>query len=312
VRRALSLIRSLLGVVFLALLLSPIVGPPLWVELGGRTAAGTIEAKREAIVELSGTWMRRLFVAVRYVPSDTEEPAVSEVAVDAATYDRLRVGQPARVRYVPNATLRQIGNLPVARLDSQLPLGSFVAWLGDFAIVLLAGVAAWLALLWVWSKWRRGWLALLLFLLMFGGMLYIGSGWPPPQPDGALVAGSAAVRAAHQVTRVWESRRSPGEEATQPYTIVELSFVPQGAGDAVVAVDMVDAGSVPALEKGVDVPIHYSARDPRWAQIDGAARTYYWKNLRGFGLIGLVLLGLVLLGWLAGRRRRARRARVAP
>ncbi len=73
----------------------------------------------------------------------------------------------------------------------------------------------------------------------------------------------------------------------QPFVVVELEFVPDGRTDPVVAVDMIDDGSLRAIERGVDVPIHYSAADPRWAQIDNATRTYYWKNLRTFGIIGL-------------------------
>ena len=69
--------------------------------------------------------------------------------------------------------------------------------------------------------------------------------------------------------------------AAQPYTIVELSFVPTGMAGRVVAVDMVDAGSVAGLEPGAKVPIRYSAAEVRWARIDGAMRTC-WKNLAGY------------------------------
>jgi hypothetical protein len=50
-----------------------------------------------------------------------------------------------------------------------------------------------------------------------------------------------------------------------------------------------------------------SSYTPPRAQIDNAARTYYWKNLRTFGLIGLVIVILLLFGWIAGRRRAQRR-----
>ena len=82
--------------------------------------------------------------------------------------------------------------------------------------------------------------------------------------------------------------------------------VPQGARDPVVAVDTFDTNSVAALERGADVPIHYSAADPRQAQIDGATRTYYWKNLTSFGILIVGIGGLLLLGWWRVRRRTAR------
>jgi hypothetical protein len=308
IRRLFSLLGSAIGLAFFALLLSPLIGPPLYVEVAGPVVSGTLVAKREAIDVLSGTWMRRAFVDVRYRPRGEDEPEVTGIAVDLGTYDRLHVGDAVQVRYAPNRTLRQIGSLTVARLASQLPLGSFFARLGNYAVGLMLGIGVWLALLWAWSKWRRGWLAAAIFGLMAGGALYLGSGWQPPAPGGPLLPGSAEIRATHQVTRIWESRRSSGEQAVQPYTIVELAFVPQGAADPVVAVDLVDAGSVPALEKGASVPISYSARDPRRAHIDGATRTYSWKNLRSFGLIALIVGVLLVFGWRSARRRAARRA----
>jgi hypothetical protein len=306
-RRLLSLIGSAIGFACIALLLSPLIGPPLYVEVAGPVVSGTVVAKREAIDVLSGTWMRRAFVDVRYRPRGEDETEVASIAVDLATYDRLHMGDPVQVRYAPNATLRQLASLAVARLDSQLPLGSFFARMGNYLVGLVLTIGVWLALLWAWSKWRHWWLSAAIFGLMAGGVLYLGSGWQPA-PGGAILAGSAEIRAIHQVTRIWESRRSSGDDAVQPYTIVELVFVPQGTAEPVVAVDLVDAGSVPALEKGANVPISYSARDPRWARIEGATRTYSWKNLRSFGLIALIVGLLLLVAWSTARRRAVRRA----
>lgn len=306
-RRILRIVRSVFGLAFLMLLLTPLLGPPLYAEVAGAVAPGSVAAKREVIDVAYGSWTRRLFVDVRFRPAGSDEPEVSQIAVDLATYDQLRAGDSVRVRYAPNATLRQIRGLTSARLATQLPLASFVARLGGGAIALFAAIAVWLLLLWIWSKRRSGWLALALFVSMFAEVLYAESGWPGPAPAGPFAGSTATVQGVHQVTRIWQSRRRSGEEAAQPYSIVELAFVPQGMADPVVAVDLVDAKSVPGLEKGGTVPISYSLRDPRWARIDGATRTYYWKNLRGLGLIGLGIGALILLGWLFGRRRAARR-----
>lgn len=306
-RWALGVLRSAVGLAFLLLLLALLLGPPLYVEVGGAVAPGTVVAKREVIDVVSGSWTRRLFVDVGFRPAGADEPEVAGIAVDLPTYDRLRAGESVQVRYAPNATLRLFG-LATARLATQLPLGSFVARLGSGLIGLAAAIGGWLLLLWAWSKWRRGWLAVAVLAYMFAGVVYAESGWPGPDPSGALATSSATIQGMHQVTRIWESRRSSGEEAAQPYTIVELSFVPQGVVDPVVAVDLVDAKSVPGLEKGGTVPISYSVRDPRWARIEGATRTYYWKNLRGFGLIALGVAVLIALGWLLSRWRARRGA----
>jgi hypothetical protein len=311
-RRVLSFIGSLIGFVFLLLLLTPLLGPPLYLEVSGASAPGVVVSKREVIDTLADTWMRRLFVDIRYQPVDASEPEVIDVAVDMATYDRMQVSEPVQLRYIPNQIVRTLGQIASARLQSQLPFASFLARIGNVLIGFVIGIAAWLALLWAWSKWRHWSFTLAILLLMFGGVIYIGSNWPAPAPSGPLIESSATIRDMHQVTRIWGGKRTAAEDAVQPYTIVELSFVPRGAPDAVIAVDSIDAGSVPGLEKGAQVPINYSASDLRWAQIAGATRTYYWKNLRSFGIIALILVALMLLIWLGSRFHRSRRGRATP
>src|SRR5579859_3462221 len=51
-----SLLKWLIGLLLFLLLLSPIIAPPLFIELGGATAQGQIIAKRETISVLAGTW----------------------------------------------------------------------------------------------------------------------------------------------------------------------------------------------------------------------------------------------------------------
>src|SRR5262245_37865881 len=102
IRRILSLMSSLVGLACLALLFTPILGPPIYVEAAGRSASGTVVAKRETISTLSEAWSRRLQIDVRYLATDVEEDEVITIAVNAATYDDLRVGAPVQLRYLPN------------------------------------------------------------------------------------------------------------------------------------------------------------------------------------------------------------------
>jgi hypothetical protein len=294
------------------LLLIPVIGPPIYLEVAGAAAPGSVAAKRETINILTDTWMRRLFIDVRYQAADATDPEITEIAVDMATYDQLHAGQAVRVRYIPNPSLRMLGNLATARLDSQLPLGSFLARVGNVLIGFAIGIAVWLALLWGWSKRRSMWYAVGILGLMFGGVIYIGSNWPAPAPAPPLATASATIRDMHQVTRVWAGKRSSGEDAAQPYTIVELSFVPQGRLDPVIAVDSIDTGSVPDLEQGGEVAISYSASNPRSARIAGGSRTYYWKNLRSFGIIALIMVAALAIPWLFSRIRNSRRGSATP
>jgi hypothetical protein len=107
-----------------------------------------------------GTWTRRLFLDVRFLPKDTEEIDVTQIAVFTETYDQLRVEEPVRVRYVPNPTLPWLRTMTMTRLESQRPLESLLARLDRTLIILLIGIGVWLILLMAWSKWRRWWLAL--------------------------------------------------------------------------------------------------------------------------------------------------------
>lgn len=293
----------------MALMLTPIIGPSIYVEFRGVDAPAEIVAKREEIDVTSGIWTRRLYIDVRYQPPDAPDPEITNIAVDAATYDRLHNEEPVQIRYPANPTLRQITLLAGTRLDTQRPFSALLARMGSLLGRIAAGLLIWLVLLLLWTKWRRWWLGLPLVVLMVGGVLYVGSGWPAPALGGELVAGSATVRAERRIERVWGSRRRRAEDAVQPYQIVELRFVPQGASDPVVGVDMIDADSVAGIEAGAPVAMHYSAADPRWVSIDGASRTYYWKNLRSFGLIAAGILILVIVAWVVARRRRARQPR---
>ena len=299
-------LRTLISAIFFALLLIPLLGPPLYVEVSNAVAPGVVVAKREEITVRRSFWSRRLFLDVRYEPTDTEAPELAPIVVDAQRYDRARVGAPVQVRYLPLPNLRELGAIAAPRLEDQPPLGPLRAQLSP-ARDLLIGLAIWLVLLAVWAKWRRWWLALPTFAIMIGGSLYLASNWPPPAPPGPQLAANATVRATHEIDRAPWSRRS--KAAAQPYTIVELSFVPAGMADPVVAVDLVDAGSVPRLRTEATLPIHYSAADPRWARIDGAARTYAWRNLFDYGLIALLIVALVLGLWGAHRLRATRQAR---
>lgn len=306
-RRVGSCLGSLLSYVFLALFLAPFIVPPLAVEIVGVIAPGSVVAKREVISTFTNTWARNLYVDVRYQPQDATEAEVIVLAVDATTYDRMHTGDETQVRYTPHPLLRKLSTLGFTRLQSLSSPAVLVARLGNFPIAGLAGVVLWFVLLAIWSKWRSNWLMLLLLLLMVAGSIVITMGWPTPQPPGGLTAGSATIQQIRRVDKLLQGRRSAAIEAAQPYDIVELSFVPAGRTDPVVAVDMLDAESVPNLSTEATVPIRYSAQNPRWAQIDGARRTFYRKNLISVAVIPLALLGIVLLWWLLNHFRRQRR-----
>jgi hypothetical protein len=302
-KKTLSALRAILGMAVFALLLAPVIGLPLWVELGNQAAPGEVIDKREEITVRRATWSRRLFLDVRYQPADTGVPEQTAISVDPELYDRMRVGAQTTVHYLPRPDLRWLGALAGARLEGQPPFGQLRAMVGR-GVAWIVGIGVWLVVLLIWSRWRRWWLALALLLAMAGAAVYAVSDWPLPAPPGPQLQADATVRDTHLIDRViWRSRarrNSLDNRAAQPYVVVELSFTPQGAADPVVAVDLVDEGSVQGLEQGATLPIRYSATDPRWAQIEGAQRTY--------AITALIILALIVGVWAFSRIRRRRRA----
>jgi hypothetical protein len=88
-------------------------------------------------------------------------------------------------------------------------------------------------------------------------------------------------------------------DVPQQYDIVQMTFVPQGGRDAVLAVDAADVGSMD-VEQGGTVELAYNQTDPRAAQILGATHTHHYKNMLGFvgyvAALGGVML-VISLGW---------------
>lgn len=306
-RRLGSILRALFTTVAVGLLAVVCVGPSLWVELEGELAPAEVVAKHEEISPKTVNWSRELTLDLSYRPAGADERTVAHVLVDPATYDAVAVESTVQLRYLRagDDLLRMGANMLGARLTSQPPYGPLVARIGGLA-PYLAGAAVIIGMLWAGTKWRQWWLAGLGGVLLLAGAFVAVSGWQPPLPPGPVREGTAAVRAVTRIERVGGGRRSRSVEAVQPFLLVELAFVPEGRPGQVIAVDLVDDGSVPGLERGAEVAIRYSAADPRRAQIEGATRTFPWKNLAS-GAIPILFIGaLLVVGLLLRLRRRPR------
>jgi hypothetical protein len=100
------------------------------------------------------------------------------------------------------------------------------------------------------------------------------------------------------------------ERLTVPYQIVQLRLVPRGAADSVLAVDEVDAGSVPSLAPGAVVKVRYRPEAPREAMLVDGARTFRQRNRFHF-LFLVVAVGCIGIGAALAWRLRARRKAAA-
>jgi hypothetical protein len=97
---------------------------------------------------------------------------------------------------------------------------------------------------------------------------------PTPMPPGPRHDGTAVVRQARLVDRLWWTPRAGGQEIRQPFQMVDLEFTPAGAKEPIHVLDRVDLNSVPGLVQGATVLIDYSAADPTLARMAPGTRTY--------------------------------------
>ena len=297
------------------LLLGPVVGLSLYLDVGGVTAPGAVVEKRESIAvsaRQTGGWTRRTELVVRYQAADRRAPDTTSFPVDTAFFDRLVIGAPLAVRYPPNRYLRDLLLFPTARPTGQSTLTWLRAipppWAARGAPLALIGVVV--LLIWLALRERVRGLGWLLAAYVLGATLYLAV----PTPDlggGGGATATAAVRAVHPVSYAYRPRNNSTRRAVrllQPYELVELRFVPAGQAGPVIAVAAVDAASVSGLAAGREVAITYAAGDPRGASIVGGRRTYAWKNALGLAAAGLVLAALGVVGAILSSavRRRAR------
>jgi len=226
------------------------------------------------------------------------------VRVDSAQYSAMHNGDRVRVRYpsccpifmrLEGRTTRQVA-WEAAREFGSDPVLDWVA-VGVVALIVASRIATPIVVL-----TGGAWLG--------AGLVFLFPARPPRTPSGtetsARVAGIITVSESPPRTHHRSRYSSHPERLAVPYQVVQLRLVPEGAADSVLAVDEVDAGSVPSLAPGAVVRVRYPPAAPREAMLVEAARTFRQRNR--FHLLFLVLgvggIGIAAaLTWrLRGRR----------
>jgi hypothetical protein len=131
----------------------------------------------------------------------------------------------------------------------------------------------------------------------------------PREPRGPWHQATAVVQEVTHITQ-YSARRSTGD-LRWPYDIVQLSFVAEGVEPPILAVDLIEASSVPGLAKDSQVQITWPEDDPRSARILGARPGAPWKNyfywmVESLALPVIILAGLVVWALIGHRRKRRR------
>lgn len=290
-----------LGVIWLALLLGGIPAYSLYLDFAGILISGKVYLKRESISVREDDWTRDLSVTATYQPAGELIPSYASAKVDPDTYDRLRIGSPVTIRYLSSRGLRQFPLIVSARFADQwtfsLPKDRYAGVIR--AIVLLLGIVT-LAVLWRKAHINAaGWLLIPYVPFVFCALMMPRA---EPGPAAPKRTARATVNQLTEVTEILATSESSGVEATQPYQIVELQFVPEGRTEPVIGVDKIDSGSIPGLTKGKVVDIDYQADRPRTVLMRGGTRTFpqkaYEAVAKNAGVYLLLLGALALLAYL--------------
>jgi hypothetical protein len=150
--------------------------------------------------------------APHYQPAGERTPSFAEAQVDAATFDRLRIGDPLIVRYLPSPKLRRIPLLKTARFAGQ----STFSILPDHypAVAILSGITA-LVLFWRKAHFNfAGWLLIPHLAFVFCHLMMPAA---EPSPTGPRRTALATVTQVKKITEILETSDSPGVDAIQPY-----------------------------------------------------------------------------------------------
>jgi len=293
---------------YIALLAAPLLAASLWLDAHGETATATVTGKREEIQvanQPTGGWYSRRYLVVDF-PRLAASGLQASVRVDSVEFHSYRPGDRVDIRYFPccpifarlaGHTTRQV-TWEAAREVGSDPVLDWMVF-GVVALVVVAQVSSVLVV-------ATGvvWLA--------AAALFLFPQRPPRVATGtevtARVAGLWRVTESPTRTRHRSRSSSHPERLTVPYQVVQLRFVPAGAADSVIAVDEVDAGSVPSLAPGAEVRVRYQSAAPREAMLVDGTRTFRQRNRFHFLFPALGLSGISVAMGLAWRLRGRRKA----
>lgn len=316
------MIRGLIWILllgFTGLIAAPMILASLYLDQRGVELNGRVYSKSEYVRLLRGTWSwtPHSEVTFEYTLPETGGVSFFNVAMEPEKYDRYHAGQPVKLRYLrredipklPGAdAMWQIRILPHVRLEGQRAFDGMRAAITPQLKLGFAAVIAIVALLWVWRRSKLPGFAWVMGVCIVCGivvMMFYDFPRSTPSPTRDVRVGSGRVKSIRRVDMLLSTSDSRGTEAHQPLDIVGVEFVPQGFRDSVLAVDLVDRGSIPGLAEGASVEVDYEAVRPRTAWLRGGTRTFPRRNLIGLGQDALlwtgVLIALALLWHFLGK-----------
>jgi hypothetical protein len=304
----------LAGVVLVA---APFVLSSLAIDGHGIEVTGSVYSKHEYVSTRYSTWARTSEMTVEYWPPDGSSVRFFTTKLEPADYDSFAKGQRVTIHYLRRSdipkisfaeTLGRMQMLPVARLGGRTALSGIKDFLSAPVRFMLLWIGAVVALLIVWRVAhvpRFAWAVALCVLVTLGGTLVSDFPRPTPAPAAPTLQATARVQSIETIQWLFRGTRSRGIEAAQPIQVLALEFVPAGRTEPVVAIDLIDAGSIPGIRQDAKLSLDYEVSTPRTAHVRGATRNFVPRNIRGIGFqivaVIAVIGGLLLFAnWLGG------------
>jgi hypothetical protein len=299
----------LLRVVLLAgaaLLIAPFLLSSLATDERGVTIDGVVAAKSETVHVRHAKWERNEEVTFRYRSPDYDGDQFYKSAPGLTRYDALHPGDKVQLHYlrladvpdVPGArVLHGLHALPFVRLADERTFSAVERGLAGptgSIIGLIAGAIAGLFILrrtkapifnWAFGVSAAAGIALLLFY---------DFPRPTPAPVVAVQETLGKVKSLDRITRILDGTHSSGLDVDQPVQVVGVEFVPAGRSEPVLAIDLIDEGSIAGLHEESTVRVEYEIASPRTAHVQGAKRDFATRNI-----IGIILTGILCLATLA-------------
>lgn len=282
---------TIIGLILVPFALFAIFVWPSYLDRHGSVAQGLIAEKYEFIRVVRGETWRTFQVTAAYSTLG-HPPQHASCAVDEKTYDSLHPGNPIAVHYVsgpsPMELLLPMTHLAPCTIAVQFHWGApalqrlLITFVPLVPILLLWRVFRMKAAIWLFF----GWIGFAFF--------YIGIPRVEPEPRHPVPA-TAIVDRIVTVKTLGDMPLRKSLPLKRPYQIVLLKFTPPGMDTAVVAVDKVDADSMPNLQKGQNADIVYDAAQPRIARLRAGTRLFPGETLHIVLLVSAVYVILVLM-----------------
>ena len=290
-----SFISTTLGFLFLVGMLALGFAPTVAVEYSGLEVPGEILKKAEDLsLESGGDWNHRYHLTVRFrYPGSTYSDmwwlVGKTIEVDSALFDSLPVGAHVRIRTLGTP-------LAPARLVQQGRFGKLRPLLENHLTLLLASLVLGIVLGVIGWRMRESFPLMLWLACIYAGgwAMYWISPLSDRVPKGRVLNAEARVL---QIVKVDTVAEAEGDSfpTIQNYLMVGFEFTPSGRSEPVKSFDRIDEGSLAGLANQGKVAIVYQADRPRWAQIEGGRRTYWWKNPFFFAPYAGLLIAALLI-----------------